>query len=39
MDLNVNEDDINYLIKKYDKTNCGEIEYDDFIAIFEQKDL
>ena len=35
MDLNVNDEDIQFLIQKYDKTKDGEIEFDDFIRIFE----
>ena len=36
MGLNVNDDDIKYLIKKYDTTSSGEIAYADFVDIFEQ---
>jgi Ca2+-binding EF-hand superfamily protein len=35
MGLNVSDDDIRYLIKKYDTTLSGEISYEDFVDIFE----
>jgi len=32
---NVTDDDIKYLIKKYDTSHDGEVAWEDFVRIFE----
>jgi hypothetical protein len=34
MKIKISDDEINYLIKKYDNKNSGNINYEDFIKAF-----